>query len=88
MGGGEKGHFNADEGVCKTKGNVFGVGVGSEARDDAHCNEEGYSYGLPKGEEEDAFDAEEFGDRTLEARIMRVGVYKGRGAHRKGFKSW
>lgn len=67
MSGSEKRHFDADEGVCETEGDVFVVGVGSEARDDAHCDEEGYSDRLPKGEEEDAFDTKEFRDGSLEA---------------------
>lgn len=66
MGGSEKGHFDTDEGVCETERDVFAVGVGSEARDGAHCNEEGHADGLPKGEEEDAFDTEEFRDGPLE----------------------
>lgn len=67
MGGSEKGHLDADEGVSETEGDVFAVGVWSEARDNAYCDKEGDGDGLPKGEEEDAFDTKEFRDGSLQA---------------------
>lgn len=67
MGSSEKGHFDADEGICETERDVFAVGVGSKARDNAYCDEEGDADGLPKGEKEDAFDTKEFGDGSLGA---------------------
>jgi hypothetical protein len=44
---------------------MFWVRIWSELGDDAGCNEDGDSNGLPEGKEENSFDAEEFRDRSV-----------------------
>ena len=60
MGDGEKGHFDADEEVVESDRDFGGIGVRAEAGDEFSGDEGGDKEGLPEGEEEDSFDAEEF----------------------------
>lgn len=67
----EEGHLEADERVGETKRDVFVVGIGTETADGTGRDEEGDDDGLPEGEEQDAFDAEEFGHRTV-MEVVRI----------------
>jgi hypothetical protein len=61
----EKWHFVADENVGDGNGYVFNIGIRTNTRYDMERrDEQGNSEGLPKAEEEDAFDAEKFGHRS------------------------
>jgi hypothetical protein len=57
----EQWHLEADEGVGEAERDVLVVGVGPEFGYTAELDEDGDGDGLPEGEEEDTFDAEEFG---------------------------
>jgi hypothetical protein len=54
-------HLETYEGVGEAERDVLVVGIGPEFGDAAELDEDGDGDGLPECEEEDAFDAEEFG---------------------------
>jgi hypothetical protein len=64
MGERKQRHLEADEGVGEAERDVLVVGVGPEFGDTAELDEDGDGDRLPECEEEDAFDAEEFGGRA------------------------
>lgn len=61
----KKWHLDANQKVVESDGNVLGVGIWTEAGNDT-CGDKGRDRDrLPKGEEKNSFNAQEFRNRSI-----------------------
>lgn len=86
---GKEGHLETDEGVGETERDMLVVSVGTETADGTGGDEEGDDDGLPEGEKQDAFDAEEFGHRAVRKVVRIFGHFAviQEKTHRNGLRS-